>query len=184
MSDDDDSISRVLRAAIGNGLVWGATWAGLWVLAMVGFTLLGLLGIVPGFSILQAIGAAVRFGVPFGVIGFVGGGLFAGGLRLLYRGRGLSEISAMKVGLVGSVLGVLFVPLFLQTLSLLSGGGLMPWDVLYNDALLGGLFGGAAAGGSIKAAQMLPDGRRDELEGGGAVPSLPPDQPASGHSSR
>ena len=47
----------------------------------------------------------------------------------------------------------LAVPLFLQGLNLLSGGALVPWSFVLDDALFMSLLGGAAAAGSLKMAQ-------------------------------
>jgi hypothetical protein len=65
----------------------------------------------------------------------------------------------------------LFVPLFLQTTSLLSGGGPVPMELIFDDAILAALFGAVAAGGSLRLAQrtepMLPETVRPGLVGSG-----------------
>ena len=70
----------------------------------------------------------------------------------------------------------LVVPLVLQTMNFLSGSGFVPWNVLLDDALLTAFLGGAAAGGSMKLAQLadvLPPGHiQDEFDSSGAVDRL------------
>lgn len=148
---------RGLRAALGNALVWGTGWAAMWVLSVAGLALLGLAGIGEGISLGNAVGASVRFGAAFGIIGFAAGGVFAGFTRFSYHGRPLKEISWVRFGLAGGVVGGLFVPVFLQTMNLISGDGLVSMRLLETDALLGALFGAAAAGLSLKLAQLGED---------------------------
>jgi hypothetical protein len=89
----------------------------------------------------------------------------------LYRGRRLNEMSALRFGLGGGIMAGLFVPLFLQAMSLLSGGGPVPMELIFDDAVLAALFGAVAAGGSLKLAQraepLLPEADRPGLVGSG-----------------
>ena len=58
----------------------------------------------------------------------------------------------------------------------LSGDGLVPWELVLDDGLLTAVFGGAAAGGSLKLAQhaetALPDGTQDRVDGSEGVDRL------------
>ena len=65
----------------------------------------------------------------------------------------LSEISWLRFGIGGAVLAGLFVPSFLQTMNLLTGGGLVPWSLVFDDAVYSGLFGGITAAGTMILAQ-------------------------------
>lgn len=154
------NILRRLRGTLGNALVWGVGWL------TIGFALFAtvrVLGVV-SWSWAEVIGLAMRAGI----VGGVAGGLFAGVIRLLYHGRRLSEISWVRFGIGGGVFAGLVLPLFLQTMNLLSGDGPVPWELLLDDALLTAFLGGAAAGGSMKLAQLtdaLPPGTgQDQLD--------------------
>jgi hypothetical protein len=53
-------------------------------------------------------------------------------------------------------------------MNLLSGSGLVPWELVLDDAVLTAFLGGAAAGGSLKVAQLaeaLPPGKsQDQID--------------------
>ena len=161
---DIDNIGRRLRGVLGNALVWGVGWL------TIGFALFATLRVLGVFtwSWAEVVGYAMRAGI----VGGVAGGVFAVVIRLLYHGRRLSEISWVRFGIGGGVFAGLFLPLFLQTMNLLSGSGFVPWELLLDDVLVTALLGGAAASGSMKLAQLsdaLPPGdsqdRLDRLEG-------------------
>ena len=162
----DGSIRR-LRGAVGNALVWGAGW---FALALSAFAALHVVGMVPEtVSWLDAVGMAIRIAV----IGTVSGGAFSTVIGLLYRGRRLSEISPVRFGVAGGVVTGVFVPLFLQAMNLLSGDGMVPMALVLDDAVWTAVFGGVAAGATLRLAQRadraLPAGSRDglgRLEGG------------------
>lgn len=154
-----DNLFQRLRGALGNALVWGGSWG---ALALAGFSLLHLAGLLPErVSWLDGLGMAVRLGVA----GVIAGGAFSGVIRLLYRGRRLSEISSVRFGIAGGVVAGLFVPLFLETMSLLTGGGFVPLALVTDDAVITAVLGGLAAGASLKLAQraapILPGGSDD-----------------------
>ena len=157
---DASNIFRRLRGALGNALVWGVGW---FTAGLVLFATLRLAGIVssPWTEVLELAGKA-------GIIGGIAGGAFSSVIRLLFHGRRLSEISWVRFGIIGGVVTGLFVPLFMQTMNLLSGDGLVPWELVLDDALLTAVFGGAAAGGSLKLAQLgdalLPGRSQDQLD--------------------
>lgn len=157
---DIDNLMRRLRGAFGNALVWGAGWL---IIGLVLAATLRILGVV-SWSWAEVVGLAMRAGI----VGGVAGGVFAGVIRLLYHGRHLSEISWVRFGIGGGVFAGVFLPLFMQAMNLLSGSGLVPWELVLDDALLTAFLGGAAAGGSMKLAQLtdaLPPGEnRVQLE--------------------
>jgi len=160
-----DSFARRLRGAIGNMFVWGAGWT---ALALAVFGVLKVAGFLsPEMIWLDGLGIAARLGVMGGIVG----GAFSLAIGTLYRGRRLAEMSAVRFGVGGGVMAGLFVPLFLQTMSVLSGGGLIPPGLILGDAVLAALFGAVAAGGSLKLAQraehVLPEAVEPGLVGGG-----------------
>ena len=162
-----ENILRRLRGAFGNALVWGAGWVTVGVALLATLRVVGVLS----FSWAELFGFAVRLGI----VGAVAGGAFSV-VRLLYHGRRLSEIGWVRFGIGGGVVTGLFVPLFLQTMNLLSGDELVPWELVLDDALWTAVFGGAVAGGSLKLAQLadaLSPGRsQDQLDGLGGLDRL------------
>jgi hypothetical protein len=160
---DADGTFRRLRGALGNAVVWGAGWASL---ALAVFAALKVTGILPAsVHLLDAIGMSVKFGF----MGGIAGGAFSAFIGVVYRGRRLSEISPVRFGIGGGLMAGIFVPAFLQTMNLLSGGGLVPMGLVADDALWSAVFGAVVAGGSLKLAQradpLLPGGRRQDRPG-------------------
>ena len=159
-----DSFRR-LRGAVGNALVWGGGWS---TFAFAVFAILRLAGIWESISWVEGLGVAIKFGV----IGTIAGGVFSVVIGLAYHGRRLSEISWVRFGIGAALFTGLFVPLFLQMMNLLSGGGLVPWNLVLDDSLWTSVFGGVAAAGSLKLAQRADTALRarsqdqlDRLEG-------------------
>ena len=139
---------RPLRGAMGNALLWGLGWflAGLAV-----FVTLRLAGIVPRASWADGLGLAIKTGFWGGLAG----GVFSSVIRLVYRGRRLSEISWVRFGIVGGIVTGVFVPVALQTLNVLFGDGPIAWHLVLDDGLWTAVFGAAAAGSSLKLAQRV-----------------------------
>ena len=158
----DDILTR-LRGAIGNVLTWGVAWFGI---ALALFATLLIVGILPSTI---SWGDVLVYAVRAGIVGAAAGGAFSTVIGLVYRGRRLSEISWVRFGIGGGIVTGLFVPLFLQTMNLLSGDGLVPWGLVLDDGLLTAAFGTVAAGGTLKVAQLadktLPSGHRDGVDG-------------------
>ena len=161
-----DKNTRPWRAVLRSALTWGAAWA------LAGGTLIGLLTLfdptpeidsIPGrFGI--AVLAGAMWGVRFGMIGTVMGTVFSSVIRLGYRGKRLADINPVKFGLLGAVVGGVGVPLFLQTMNVLSGDGPIAWGLVMDDGLWASIFGGAAASGSIllaRRADRVADGSAD-----------------------
>ncbi len=156
------NIFRRLRGTLGNALVWGVGW---FTAAFAVFATLRVVGIIPAAVSWEAgLDTAIRLGV----MGVIAGGAFSSVIRLLYHGRRLSEISWVRFGIGGGVVAGLFVPVFLQLMNWLSGDGLVPLELVLDDGLLAAVFGGAAAGGSLKLAQRvdtsLPGGTEHQVD--------------------
>ena len=143
------------RAVLRTALTWGVAWA------VAGGTLIGAITLfdpTPGIdSIPGRLGIAVlsgaMWGVRFGMIGAVMGTVFSSLIRLGYRGKRLADISPARFGLLGAVVGGVGVPLFLQTMNVLSGDAPIAWGLVTDDGLWASVFGGAAAAGSILLAR-------------------------------
>ncbi|HEY0016357.1 MAG TPA: hypothetical protein VGC13_08565 [Longimicrobium sp.] len=157
---DADNIIRRLRAAVGNAVVWGAGWS---ALGFAAFTVLKVAGALPASAHwLDAILLAGRFGI----VGGVAGAAFSGFIGVLYRGRRLSDLGAVRFGVAGAVLAGLFVPVFFQAMNVLTGDGMVPMGLVLDDVPWAALFGGVAAGVSLKLAQraapLLSGGSQDQ----------------------
>ncbi len=183
MTDDN---SRTLRAILRTAALWSAAWA-----LAGGGIMAGLTVINPGpgvESLIERLGmavmAGVSWGVRFGLAGAVIGAAFSTVIRLGYRGRRLADINPLRFGLLGAVVGGVGVPLYLQTMNLLTGGHAIAWSLVTDDAVWATVFGAAVAAGSIMLARRadgLPAGaRREELGQAGDPAATPsPDQSAS-----
>jgi hypothetical protein len=86
-------------------------------------------------------------------MGFITGAAFPSIMRLAYRGKRLSEISWVRFGIVGGIVTGLFVPVFMQTMNVLSGDGMVPLSLIGDDILLATVFGAGMAAFSLKLAQ-------------------------------
>jgi len=148
MSMPDENKPRRLRAALKNALVWGTAWGALGTAVATVFRL------NDNIPLLNAIADGIGMGVRIGVVGAIVGGAFAAFISLRYRGRKLSEISWMRFGAGGLILAGLFVPAYLQTMNVITGGGLVPWHLVFDDFLFSAIFGGITAAGTMKLAQL------------------------------
>ena len=136
-----------LRAAVRNSVVWGVAWG---AIGTVAATAMRLIDKIPlGHAVLDAIGMGIRIGV----MGGIAGAAFFAFISLAYRGKRLSEISWVRFGVGGAVLAGLFVPAFLQTMNLLSGGNMVPWHLVTDDMFFSAIFGGITAAGTMILAQ-------------------------------
>lgn len=149
--------SRLLRAMLRNALMWGAAWA------VAGGAIVAALALFdprPGIESLPervglALLAAASWGVRFGIIGAVIGTAFAAVIRLGYHGRRLADINPFRFTLLGAAIGGVGVPLFLQMMNVLSGGGPIAWGLVTDDAVWSTVFGAAVAGGTILLARRV-----------------------------
>jgi hypothetical protein len=136
-----------LRGVLGNAMVWGLGWA---TAAFGIFAFLHVTGNSDSSSWLDGVELAAKTAI----IGAIAGGAFSTVIRVAYRGRRLSEISWVRFGIAGWIATSVFVPLFLQTMNLFSGDGLVAWPLVLDDGLWTGILGGVAAAVSLKLAQV------------------------------
>jgi hypothetical protein len=174
-----DNRSRGIKAVLRNAVTWGAAWA------VAGGTIVTALSLFypgPGIeSLLERLGMAIfsgiSWGVRFGIAGAVIGTAFSSVIRLAYRGRRLADINPLGFALLGAVVGGVGVPLFLQTMNVLSGDGPVPWGLVTDDAVWASVFGAAAAAGSIflarRAEALAPGSPLDPLERADDPETLP-----------
>ena len=136
------TILKRLRGAIGNAVIWGAAWFG------ITLALLSIL-YVAGDSPLMSWELVLRGASSMGATGFLAGGGFSAFLALAYRDRRLLDINTGWFALGGAVVAGV-------------GGALIA-----NGALLGAIFGGVIAAGTIKlakrASRRLSDSALEEL---------------------
>ena len=143
----DESKPRRLRAIFKNSVVWGGIWG---VLGTAISAVFRLNDNIPfGNAILDGIGMGIRIGV----VGGLTGAAFATFIAIAYRGKSLKEISWPKFGLGGAVLAGLFVPTWMQTMNVLTGGGMVPFNLINDDIVMSALFGGITAAGTMLMAQ-------------------------------
>jgi hypothetical protein len=141
-----DPITR-LRATVRNSVVWGIGWG--CIGSAVAATRRLLDGIPFGHALLDGVGMGIRIGV----MGAIAGAAFFAYISVAYRGKRLSDISWLRFGIGGAVVAGLFVPAFLQTMNLLTGGSLVPWHLVLDDTFYSAVFGGITAAGTMILAQ-------------------------------
>jgi hypothetical protein len=151
----DESRFKRFRAVLKNAVVWGVSWGALGT-AVATLMRLGD-NISPGFALLDGIGMGIRIGV----VGALAGAAFSTFISLAYRGKNLGEISWKRFGTGGAILAGVFVPVWMQSMNLLSGGGLVPFNLIGDDIVLSAVFGGITAAGTMflakKDAASNPD---------------------------
>ena len=124
-----------LRAAIRNSVAWGVVWGGIGTAVASAMRLAN--NIPFGRALVDGLGMGIRIGFMGGIVGAA----FFAFIGIAYRGKRLSEISWKRFGIGGAVLAGLFVPAFLQTMNLLTGGELVPWNLVFDDVVFSALFG-------------------------------------------
>ena len=136
-----------IRAVLRNAVTWGTAW---FSMGLATFAVMRVVGALPNtVSLIDAVGMSIKIGVFGGLVGTV----FSKFVRLAYRGRKLSEISAIRFGVVAFVVCGLFVPTFLETMNFISGDGFVPLRLVTDDAVFSAFFGGAIAAVSLRLAQ-------------------------------
>ena len=167
-----DDTSRTLRAILRTAVVWSAAWA------LAGGAIIAALTVFnagPGVESLPerlglAVMAGIGWGVRFGLAGAVIGAAFSTIIRLGYRGRRLADINPVRFALLGAVAGGVGVPLYLQAMNVLTGGRLIAWNLVTDDAVWASVFGAIVAAGTIllarRADALAPGPSRDELGDG------------------
>lgn len=153
------NIARRLVGAAKNAVVWGVTWSGLAFGTILGLRTVGVM-VPPEIGVLDALGMAIRVGIMGGITG----GAFALFISLAYRGRRLSEISAVRFGVGGAIVALLIVLGFFTLGNLATGDALPALDDILSDLVMVAAFGGIAAGASMWLAQRgdtLPGASKD-----------------------
>ncbi len=59
----------------------------------------------------------------------------------------------MRFGIGGAILAGAFVPTWMQTMNFLTGGGMVPWNLVTDDIVFSTLLGGITAAGTLLLAQ-------------------------------
>lgn len=139
--------SRRLRGAFRNALVWGVAWGGL------GTAVAALMRLRDDIPFFNALLDGIGMGIRIGVAGAITGAAFSAFISFAYREKRLSEISPVRFGIGGALLAGAFVPTAMQTTSLLTGGGMVPWDLITFDIAIATVFGGVTAAGTMILAQ-------------------------------
>ena len=174
-----DDRSRTLRAVLRTAMLWSAAWA------LAGGAIMATLALFdpdPGIESLperlgMTIFAAIAWGVRFGLAGAVIGAVFSAVIRLGYRGRRLADINPVRFALLGAVVGGVGVPLYLQTMNVLSDGQPIAWSLVTDDGVWASVFGAVAAAGSImlarRADRLSAEPHHEQLERGSGLSAMP-----------
>lgn len=136
---------RRLRAIALNGLVWGGAW------------FLGVMTMATTANLIDGRGLLIdgwELAVPGGILFAVTGVAFSTVITLVLRGRKLSELNWIRFGLGGGVVSFLFLPTLVSVLRALSGDDMLAFTKLLGTGALGFVFGGVAAAGTLKLAQL------------------------------
>ena len=138
---------RRLRAALGNGLVWGATW---FTSAFVAYGGLGLLGAFEGLA--NPLGLVFGIALNVGVTGLLTGLAFSAFLRFGFLDRPLLGLRARWMALGGAGVAAVTSVLFGVALRASLGGPPMLGEMLAGLPMVA-LFGAVTAGATVRIAQ-------------------------------
>jgi hypothetical protein len=144
----DERKPNRLRGIFRNALVWGAGWGA------AGTVVSALMRLGDGIRPLMALLDGIGMGIRIGIAGGVAGAAFAAFISVAYRDKRLSEINWVRFGIGGAVFAALFLPTVMETASLLSGDGWVPFNLINGDMLMAAAFGGITAAGTMKLAQL------------------------------
>ena len=139
-----DSLRR-LRAIALNGLVWGGAW------------FIGVMTMATTANLIEGRGFHLdgwELAVPGGILFTVAGVAFSTVIAFALRGRKLSELNWIRFGLGGGVVSFFFLPTLVSVLRALSGDDMLAFTKLLGTGALGFMFGGVAAAGTLKLAQL------------------------------
>ena len=147
-----------IRGAIGMGLTWAAGWAPIG--AVTGWITGAFLGFPPGV-------VTVNYAVTFGVLGVIGGTIFATVLRLAEGGRSFDQLSLPRFVAWGALGGLLLGGLAVA--AGLLGAGLTTLGAVIVGAST--LLGAGSAAGTLLIAraahgQASPTGGEDVADAG------------------
>lgn len=162
-----------LKGLARNAVLWGIGWG---ILAVGVSTALWALGLLePQISWIDTVGMSIKVGVMGGIASVA----FALAIRVFYRGRRLADINPLKFAVLGGAATGIFVPLFMQTMNLLSGGNLVPWHLIRGDIATATVFGALVAGASLTLAQRASRDMTDAVDdpAGESLLSAPPASP-------
>lgn len=174
-----DDRSRTLRAVLRTAMLWSAAWA------LAGGAIMATLALFdpdPGIESLperlgMTIFAAIAWGVRFGLAGAVIGAVFSAVIRLGYRGRRLADINPVRFAMLGAVVGGVGVPLYLQTMNVLTDGRPIAWSLVTDDAVWATVFGAVVAAGSImlarRADRLRAEAHHEQFERGDGLGAMP-----------
>lgn len=153
----ESNLFRRLRGAFKIAVVWGVGW---FVGAFIVSNALRFLGVVPAsLTWVDSLGMAIKIGM----VGGIAGGAFSTLIAFLYRGKRLKEINWVRFGILGGIATGIFIPGMMETLSILSGGGVVPLNLIFDDLVITTVFGAILAGGSMKLAQDAERGNRGSI---------------------
>ena len=136
-----------MRDAMRNGLLWSLGWSGF---VLVVFVIVKLAGVVPDKATWTN-GLVLAF--RFAIVGFVTGAAFVPLIRFVYHRQRLAQVGTLRFAIIGGCIAGLFVPIFLQTMNVISGDGMVPWRLVLDDALWATCFGAVAAAVSHRLAR-------------------------------
>lgn len=135
-----------------NALLWGLLFA-LVGLVIAAISALGVGRADGDARIASPIAVMLSLTVRFGILGVICGTAFWWVTGLLYQRDRFARFGRLPVLLCGAIGTAVFVPLFLQTMNLLSGDGLVAWRLVLDDAVWAFFFGATASLGSLELAR-------------------------------
>jgi hypothetical protein len=140
-------LSRRFRALARTALLWSVGWG---AAAVVVLHVMRLAGEVPAsIGFLDIIGMSVKVAIWGGIVG----SLFSAAIGLAFRGRRVADLRVSRFALLGAAAGGIGIPALLTLFNWIGGEPAVPWALLQDDAVLGTVFGGALAAGTLWVAQ-------------------------------
>ncbi len=152
---------RRIRAAVGMGVTWAIGWAPVGLL--IGLILGGNRSVPDGFP-------ADDWLVPFAILGFFGGTIFSGVLRLAEGRRRFDELSLPRFGALGGLGGMVLGFIAVAAWQLDAGFGPVVWPAAAVIVGSASLLSAASASGSLALARRAED--RELLGSGSEVAAV------------
>ena len=126
-------------------------WGGAWFVGVMGLTAMaGIFSSNGREGWRESFELAAQGAVLFSVAGAV----FSTFIIFAFRGRPLSEIRWLRFGIGGGIVSAIFLPTFISVARFMSGDNMLPFTKLLSTGLLGLMFGGIAAAGTLRLAQV------------------------------